>query len=171
MRIVAIAAAAALMSIGLAASAQVVTEAPPPPGRFTLAPEDDGFLRLDTHSGAVSHCRKDGSGAWTCAPMAEAEQAAVAAEIAALDVRIAALSAQLDALRRDLAWLQQRAGIETQPLAPPAPSPPVEELQMPGVSDADRAELERALGFMEILMRRFSNMVGEMKRAPETQKE
>lgn len=169
MRIVAL--AAALTCIGTVAGAQVVTEAPPP-GRFTIAPEGDGFLRLDTHSGAVSHCHKDGSGAWTCAPMAEAEQAAVAEEIAALDRRIAALAAELDALARDVAALQRRAGMEPEPLqpAPPAPPPPASSQSQPTISDADRAELERALGFMEILMRRFSNMVGEMKR-PEPQKE
>ncbi len=166
MRIVAIAAAAAFMSIGLPACAQVVTQAPPP-GRFTIAPEGDGFLRLDTHSGAVSHCRKDSSGAWTCAPMADVEEAAVTEEIAALNKRIAALAAQLDALALDVSRLQQRAGIEPQQEPPPL----AEQQLAPTISDSDRAELERALGFMDILMRRFSNMVEEMKRPPETQKE
>jgi hypothetical protein len=172
MRIVAIAAVAALIFVGSPVAAQVVTEAPPP-GRYTIAPEGDGFLRLDTQSGAVSHCRKDASGTWVCAPLAEVERAAVTEEIAALSRRISTLSAQLDALSRDVARLQRRAGLEAEP-APqttPLPPPAKQELHMPGISDADRAELERALGFMDILMRRFSNMVEEMKRQPEPQKE
>jgi hypothetical protein len=102
--------------------------------------------------------------------MAEVERGAVAEEIAALNKRIAALAAELDALARDVAALHRRAGLEPGPQQP-APPPTSEESHQPTISDADRAELERALGFMEILMRRFSNMVGEMKRQPEPQKE
>jgi hypothetical protein len=158
MRIVAIAALAALLCSGLAASAQ---RAPAEAGRFTLAPQDDGFLRLDTRSGAVSHCRKDTAGEWSCVPFNEAD-AVRSDAIAALEKRIAALSAELVALRADLDQLRGGSGPaapqQVQPQAPP-PEPEAEKSALP-----DEAELERALSFMEIVMRRFLTMVEDMKR-------
>ncbi len=155
MRIVAIAALAALLCSGLAASAQ---RAPDEAGRFTIAPQDDGFLRLDTRSGAVSHCRKDTAGEWSCVPFNEGE-AARSDAIAALEKRIATLSAELDALRADLARLKGETGTGTPP--PPAPSMPQPEAEKSTLPN--EAELERALSFMEIVMRRFLTMVQEMK--------
>ncbi len=155
MRIVAIAALAALLCSGLAASAQ---RAPNEAGRFTIAPQDDGFLRLDTRSGAVSHCRKDPAGEWSCMPFNEGEAARNDA-IAALEKRMATLSAELDALRADLARLRGETGAVTPP--PPAPSMPQPEAEKSTLPD--EAELERALSFMEIVMRRFLTMVQEMK--------
>jgi hypothetical protein len=156
MRLVAIAALAALLCSGLSAGAQ---RAPDAAGRFTIAPQDDGFLRLDTRSGAVSHCRKDAAGEWTCVPFNEAD-AIRSDAIAALEARIAALSAELDALRADLDRLRGGAGpaLPQQPQTPP-PQAEAEKSTLP-----DEAELERALSFMEIVMRRFLTMVEDMKR-------
>jgi hypothetical protein len=164
MRFVAVAALAALLCSGLTASAQ---RAPDEAGRFTIAPQDDGFLRLDTRSGAVSHCRKDTTGEWTCVPFNEAD-AVRSDAIAALEKRIATLSAELDSLRADLARL--RGG--TAPAAPhqqvqPPPAPPLPHMPQPETGKSalpDEAELERALSFMEIVMRRVLTMVQEMKR-------
>jgi hypothetical protein len=157
MRLVAIAALAALLCSGLSASAQ---RAPDEAGRFTIAPQDDGFLRLDTRSGAVSHCRKDAAGEWTCVPFTEAD-AARSSAIAALEKRMAALSAELDALRADLARLKDETGSVA---APSQPTPSVPETQPQTSTLPDEAELERALSFMEIVMRRFLSMVEDMKR-------
>jgi hypothetical protein len=155
MRVVATAALAALLCGGLAASAQV---APDEAGRFTIAPQDDGFLRLDTRSGAVSHCQKDSAGAWSCVPFNEADAARTDA-IDALEARIAVLSAELDALRADLDRLKSEAGTAAPPPAAPSVPQPQAEPRLP-----DEAEFERALSFMEIVMRRFLTMVQEMKR-------
>ena len=147
---------AALVCSGLAASAQKAPE--PAAGRFAITAEGDGFLRLDTRSGAVSHCRKNATGAWACVPFNEADTA-LRDEIAALNRRIAALSAELDALASDVARLQRRI----EGTVPPAPERGARTL-----SETDQAELDRALGFMEIVMRRFFTMVEEMKRPADT---
>lgn len=39
-------------------------------GRYTMTPTDDGALRLDTRTGAVSACGHD-NGAWTCRAVAD----------------------------------------------------------------------------------------------------
>ena len=156
MRVLVAATFAALVCSGLAASAQKAPE--PAAGRFAIMAEGDGFLRLDTRSGAVSHCRKNATGAWTCVPFNEADTA-LRDEIAALSRRIAALSGELDALASDVARLQRRI----EGTAPPAPDRGARTL-----SETDQAELDRALGFMETVMRRFFTMVEEMKRPADT---
>jgi hypothetical protein len=161
MRFVAIAALAALLCSGLTASAQ---RAPDEAGRFTIAPQDDGFLRLDTRSGAVSHCRKDATGEWTCVPFNEAESARGDA-IAALEKRIDDLSAELAAIRAELERLKGGTGAAAPQVQPqPQPEPSTKESTLP-----DEAELERALSFMEKVMRRFLTLVEDMKRQPEAQ--
>jgi hypothetical protein len=161
MRLVAVAALAALLCSGLSASAQRATDEA---GRFTIAPQDDGFLRLDTRSGSVSHCRKDDAGEWVCMPFSEADAVRDDA-IAGLEARMAALAAELEALRADLDQLRGASGTLTPPTPPMPPMPQPEMAPEPEQSKLpDEAELERALSFMEIVMRRFLTMVEEMKR-------
>lgn len=59
------------------------------------APDGDGFLRLDTVTGAVSFCRLVG-GRWTCET---ADAANLAAAIAAIGERLGAIEAELGDLR------------------------------------------------------------------------
>ncbi len=90
-----------------AAQAQSVTPRPPPPpnptapppppgpanGRFTMTPVANGFLRLDTRTGAVSLCTV-ASGQAECRASAD-ERAALEKEIGRLSKENAALKAQI----------------------------------------------------------------------------
>lgn len=62
-------------------------------GRFTLSPVPDGFLRLDTRTGAVSTCTNKGG--WTCRLVPD--------ERAALDNEIGRLQADNKRLKDELA--------------------------------------------------------------------
>lgn len=76
---------------GLAVSAQ---EAEAPSVRFTLSASDDGgYLRLDTETGAVSHCAQ-ANGRWRCEPAGEAPVSDSAA-MARIEARLAELQAAL----------------------------------------------------------------------------
>lgn len=78
-------------------------EAPPEPGRYAVQPSADGFVRLDTRTGAVSHCSKE-EGVWRCEPFADTTPAvdprvgALSAEVAALKAKVGELTARIDAL-------------------------------------------------------------------------
>jgi hypothetical protein len=125
--------------VGFGAASPIAEEASP--GRYAIEPsEDGGFIRLDTETGAVSHCGKR-DGIWYCEGLAEDRSAidALAAEGRALRAKVEALSARLDAVVTD--------------------APGV--VALPPGGDNDIAEAE---GFAEILMRRFFEMVREMKR-------
>ena len=91
--------AALFLSAGLMVSgAAVAAEA-----RYSMTETDDGFLRLDTATGEVSHCREK-AGGFTC-DLAADERAAYENEIAALSSRLERLEGRTPA---------ERAGVPTE---------------------------------------------------------
>src|SRR4051794_32698283 len=74
---------AALVLTGTAAGDEVK-----PGGRYAVQPSADGFIRLDTETGAVSHCGRR-EGVWFCEKLVEDQTA--------LERRIAELATRLDA--------------------------------------------------------------------------
>ncbi|MDP2119336.1 MAG: hypothetical protein Q8K28_05470 [Hoeflea sp.] len=106
----------------------------PIPNRFTMEKTENGFVRLDTLTGELSICSEK-SGQMVCRMSAD-ERRAFEETLSDLSARVAALEQRLDAL------------------APPS-----------GLQDIpDEAELDRALGAMEKMMRRFFGMVEELQR-------
>lgn len=87
---------AGFAAVALFASADVACAQTPPAdenGRYTLSATDNGYLRLDTRTGAVSVCTPKGG--WTCRVVPD--------ERAALDQEIGRLQGQVDALKTQLA--------------------------------------------------------------------
>lgn len=102
-------------------------------GRYTMTPAPDGgFLRLDTRSGAVSHCRQANGGV-QCRSAAD--------ERAALQAEIDRLAKENDDLRSKLAQ-----------------TTPGDRLRNALPSDQD---VDAALNWMERAMRRMMNMFRE----------
>jgi hypothetical protein len=114
------------------------------PGRFALQPSADGFIRLDTRTGAASHCGRR-EGVWRCEPFAE--------ESAAIEARLARLEAEIAALKAAVAALAARLDAAT----PPAPEGAAPTAAGPRAADTP--------GFSERLMQRFFALVREMKGA------
>jgi hypothetical protein len=106
-----------LVTIATAAPAvsAAAQDVQPPAGRFQLSPGDgSGFVRLDTRTGSVSHCRQD-AGVWRCEPILDS----------GLADRLGALSDKVDRLSSDLGDLSLRvdtlaAGAGPLPVAPVA---------------------------------------------------
>lgn len=71
--------------------------------RYSMTETDDGFLRLDTQTGEVSHCREK-AGGFSC-ELAADDRVAYDAEIAALTERLEQLEAKTPA---------ERAGVPTE---------------------------------------------------------
>lgn len=65
-------------------------------GRYTMQPVDEGFLRLDTQTGAVSVCART-NGDWVCRAAAD-ERSALEEENARLRADIAILQEQVEEL-------------------------------------------------------------------------
>jgi hypothetical protein len=139
---------AALLSLPIAASGQNAPaageDASAPSGRYQIAPDEDGFVRLDTRTGAMTHCGKR-EGAWRCDVLAE--------ERSDLEQRLDALAGKVDALSAEVARLAGRlATVEAKAGASAAPSP-----------EAREEDFDEALSFAERLMRRFFELVRELK--------
>lgn len=112
------------------ATSQDLTQA----GRFTFAPVEDGALRLDTVTGAVSLCAGSG-GAYSCTPVAEGGADASGGTLPAdLAARVAALETRLASLEESSILL------------------------------GDTEAMERVGVLADRMMTRFFDMVGEMRR-------
>jgi hypothetical protein len=132
--------AAALLATGLALPAFAQGSGVGEPdatqnGRYTMTPAPNGFLRMDTRSGAVALCTlRDGN--VTCASSAD--------ERGALEAEIARLSKENAALRERLAEVTQRG-----PAARMRDALPNED------------EMNKALGMAETFMRRMMRIMRE----------
>ena len=111
-------------------------------GRFVLQEVEGGFIRLDTETGVVSHCRSS-ENQWRCELVADA-QSALQDEINRLAAENAALEQQLAAL--------------SQPQGEPGTAP---RLELPSEEDVDRL-----FGFFEGIMRRFINFARSLNEDP-----
>ena len=91
------------------------------PGRYELAPSATGFVRLDTATGATSHCSEVG-GVWQCQPLGETD-GALAVRLDALSAEVTRLAAALAELTARLDMLAARFDRVTPPVAAEAPPP------------------------------------------------
>jgi hypothetical protein len=127
-------------------------------GRYTLAPVEDGILRLDTRTGAMSICNNKHVG-WSCYAMPD--------ERAALDTEIGRLQRDNERLQEQLA---QRAPPQTSkneepPKRPATPSPPPtsESGRNPDLSLPSDRDLDRAMAFLEKAWRRLIDMAHRLR--------
>ncbi|MET4634870.1 hypothetical protein [Kaistia defluvii] len=145
----------AVMPISTSALAETPTVSPPPPaaadaarpGRYTMVPAEGGFVRLDTETGTVSHCRRGDAASgsvWTCAAIPE-DVLSRPDPAVALSAKVTELEHEVADLRARLEDVEGRAN--TRAVAP-----------------TGDPELDKALNFSEELMSRFFGMVREMKR-------
>ncbi len=105
-----------------------------------MTPSGDGFIRLDTTTGAVSECSSQNE-QWTCK--------AVADDALALADEIDRLAKENKALRQQLEAVQGKPAIDG-PADTPLP-------QLP--SDAD---IDRTMDFIEKLMRKFKGLAKDL---------
>lgn len=95
---------AAVIPLGGLAQAGLFEAQAEETGRYTMEPVDDGFLRLDTQTGAVSVCSGSGD-AWTCTPAKD--------ERSRLEEENAQLKADNLALREQISELGEKPNVTT----------------------------------------------------------
>jgi hypothetical protein len=108
-------------------------------GRYAIEPAEEGFVRLDTATGAASHCTKT-DGVWHCAAVAD-ERKTFEATIAALTDQVAALNAELTRVKGALTLARAALADAQAAAATPAPTVAAEPA-----------------GFAETRMQRFVKM-------------
>ena len=125
---------------------------PVPRGRYSFAPVDEGFLRLDHKSGEVALCRSQ-SGSWSCA--------AVPDNTAAPQKELDDLREQVDALKKEIASLREAT-------SPPPPRPPGDLTPKTdgngGMKLPSKEDLARARVFIEDTWRRLVEMIENLQK-------
>ncbi|MEZ5799788.1 MAG: hypothetical protein R3D29_03980 [Nitratireductor sp.] len=146
----------------------------PPTQRFELRDEPGGFVRLDLETGELSFCRVVNA-KLTCVVSAE-EREAYQNELARLEDRITALEDRLDVLEPGAsampgAKLGDRLAVPPEPVpVPPSAGddkPPLPDGNKPddqSASESARKEFEKAMDFAERAMRRFFDVVQDMRK-------
>lgn len=107
-----------------------------PPGRFALAPVADGALRLDTVTGAVSHCART-AGKWSCT---------------SADDDMRTMHVEIDRL------IEENRRLEAENARLRAASPPAAgDASRPGLALTlpSEADIDRGLEIMDRLMRKL----------------
>jgi hypothetical protein len=113
-------------------------------GRYAIQSGDDGFVRLDTETGAVSHCKRSG-GTWHCDALAE-DRAGLEKQVATLSAEVKTLGAEISRLKNEIATLKAAAPKTETSLTP-----------------EEEREFDKAMSFAERLMKRFFEMVRDLK--------
>jgi hypothetical protein len=135
-------------------------------GRYTLSQTADGFVRLDTRTGAVSTCSNNGNG-WACY--------AVPDERTAMDETIGRLQEQNEKLKAQLAARegeQQGKAGESLPKSLPESSPKSDNQATPKAESERKIEIplpsdedvDRVMSFLERAWRRLVDMANRMQR-------
>ncbi len=115
--------------------------------RFTMTPSDNGFLRLDTHTGAISICNNN-DGQWNCTSLAPKEQSlpsgrnngTVSDDVTKLQQENKELKAEIRKLEEEIFKISRS-------------NPGNKQLKLPSEEDVDKV-----MGFMERMIERLKKM-------------
>ncbi len=121
-----------------------------PSGRYSMAPAGDGFVRLDTETGAMALCsRKNGN--WACEPMPEVN-----------DERrqtIERLEAENKALKEDLRRADEALGLGDPRKEAEAKRPCTQgHLELPSEQDVDKA-----FDYFERMLKKFRERMRQLE--------
>lgn len=146
----------AAVSLLVCGSALAQGSAPPPglPGRYAIAPAGEGFVRLDTQTGTVSHCERQ-QGQWLCEPAVESSGEIFSA-LTGLNHGLANLTEATGSLWEEIEALKRRAdAIEATALRKSDAK----------LTASEEKELDQILGVSDQMMRRLYGLVAAIKRA------
>jgi len=128
------------------------TIAPAAGGRFSFAPAEGGYLRLDVVSGQVSLCSLREVG-WTCQLVPD--------DRTALDAEVARLQTEIERLKAEVAKADAGKTAPPRPRAELAPRSGKEESQL---RFPTREEMERARAALERTWRHFVDMIYDFQK-------
>ncbi|WP_375305993.1 hypothetical protein WI560_29540 [Bradyrhizobium sp. A11] len=134
-------------------------------GRYSMTPIPEGVLRLDTRTGTVSTCTKNGAG-WACYAVPD-ERTALDAEIGRLQAEVEKLKGQL-AAGPTVSGKVDEALPKSDPLkkaeprnAEPRSTEGERKIEIPLPSDQD---VDRVMSFLEKAWRRLIDMANRVQR-------
>ncbi|WP_456843474.1 hypothetical protein [Bradyrhizobium sp. USDA 4486] len=129
-------------------------------GHYSMTPIPEGVLRLDTRTGTVSTCTKNGAG-WACYAVPD-ERTALDAEIGRLQAEVEKLKGQL-AAGPTVSGKTEEALPKSDPLkkAEPKVAEGERKIEIPLPSDQD---MDRVMSFLEKAWRRLIDMANRVQK-------
>ena len=155
---------AAAVALGAGVTAPVFAQSAPDTdnGRYTLSPVPEGFLRLDTRTGAVSTCTSKGG--WVCRVVPD-ERAALDTEIGRLQGENAKLKEQLAQRESSITGKTDEQLPKEDSLKKNAPGDKAErpklELELPADHDKLMAWIERVWNQLIEMANRMQKKLSE----------
>jgi hypothetical protein len=144
-------------TVGMALALSVSADAQMPSkdhGRYTMSPTKDGFLRLDTETGAVAICTQSGSG-WACNPVADHTSKSSPSELSRLEDENRELKDRVKELEADL-----------DANTPPPGSPPLAE-KRPGATELPTEEqVDQTLDYLENVYKKIRDRIKKLDEPP-----
>lgn len=107
-------------------------------GRYVMSPTENGFVRLDTETGAMSVCAQR-NGRWICELMEDEAQK---------------LQNEITRLRAEVKRLEEQAAAGGAPSDAPTTVEPRKRLELP-----TEEEVDRALDYFESIFRKFRERI------------
>lgn len=107
-------------------------------GRYVMSPTENGFVRLDTETGAMSVCAQR-NGRWICELMEDEAQK---------------LQDEITRLRAEVKRLEEQAAAGGAPSDAPTTVEPRKRLELP-----TEEEVDRALDYFESIFRKFRERI------------
>jgi hypothetical protein len=148
----------AVLAIGFLMLASPATQAASDSGRYAMKPTDDGFIRLDTQTGAVSLCKKGDNG-FSCAPVPGSE--------GTQSRRLDELKTENDRLRSEVERLEKHFGISPDAPLDSKPGPQAKgKLQIPTEQDVDQM-----FDYIEGMLKKFRDRIERLEKESEKKTE
>ncbi len=140
----------------IASTVAIHAQTSAPSGRYTMSPIDDGFIRLDTQTGAMALCKsKDDNGNWACKSMPDATKA--------LNEQIVQLKAENTRLKEEIKQMEEVFGLNGK--APQNKATP------PKFSLPTEKDVDKALDYVERMFKKFRERIERLEEGQKDQSE
>ncbi len=148
-----LAAAMAFAGIGFVSGAAGAEDAP---GRYTMTPTENGFIRLDTQTGAMSTCSKK-EGEWACKAMPD-DQRSLQDKITRLEEENRELKSENHHVDGGMDPNADDSSDDADSALPEMPGSPNESFKLPNEKD-----LDQAFDYLEGMMKKFRERLKKLE--------
>jgi hypothetical protein len=124
-------------------------------GRFSMTPSDDGFVRLDRQTGAVSMCQKQ-NGEWACKALPD-DQKALQDQIGKLEQENRALKDENRRLEDVMGLNPETAKPGPNSARPDGTAPGMRPMPLPSEKDVDKA-----FDYVEGMLKKFQDRLKKL---------
>lgn len=115
-------------------------------GRYKMSPVDDGFVRLDTETGAMSLCIRKGGG-WACKPMDDSKPPG--------NDDLARLAKENAELKDEMRRMEETFGLDSRSKSGSEQNEDEQAKAKPEIQLPSEEQVDQAVDYLERMIRKF----------------